>query len=312
MKIEYHRTLIADRIRVEAFHAALKALIAPGKTTVADIGCGTGLLGLMAAKLGAKEVFLYEWAEVADVADRVLARNKARNCHLMPFSSTDIDDPPQVDLVVSETLGNYALEEDTVTSLSDARARHLKPGGQMIPSGVEQVMAPVTAPRFHAELSAWDDIGYGIDLSPAKAFGLNNVYVRKIAPADLKDGMASAVVWDRVDFMRETKSSRRGEARWGIDTDVTVYGLAVWWVATLAPGIVLSTAPDAPMTHWEQLYFPLMEPIALRRGETLVANLRSTSSPEAGTNLAWTVTALDAKGKSRVRHAMDLEKGYLP
>ena len=53
MRIEYHRTLIADQVRNEAFFAALKAVIVPGKSVVADIGAGTGLLGLMASKLGA-------------------------------------------------------------------------------------------------------------------------------------------------------------------------------------------------------------------------------------------------------------------
>lgn len=42
MRIEYHRTLIADAVRNTAFHAALKAVIAPGETVVADIGAGTG------------------------------------------------------------------------------------------------------------------------------------------------------------------------------------------------------------------------------------------------------------------------------
>jgi protein arginine N-methyltransferase 1 len=112
--------------------------------------------------------------------------------------------------------------------------------------------------------------------------------------------------------MREIKANRRGETRWPIEHAITIYGLAVWWRATLAPGIVLSTAPDAPMTHWEQLYFPLLEPLAVAPGETLVASLRSTSSPAEGTNLAWTVSALDKAGKSRRRLAMDLEKGYLP
>ena len=56
MRIEYHRTLIADTVRNEAFFAALKRVIEPGKTVVADIGAGSGLLGLMAAKLGANAV----------------------------------------------------------------------------------------------------------------------------------------------------------------------------------------------------------------------------------------------------------------
>ena len=51
MRIEYHRTLIADRVRNQAFEGALRAVIEKGETTVADIGTGTGLLALMAAKL---------------------------------------------------------------------------------------------------------------------------------------------------------------------------------------------------------------------------------------------------------------------
>ena len=84
MRIEYHRTLIADHVRNEAFFRALKAVIEPGKSIVADIGAGTGLLGLMASKLGAKEVFLFETAEVAGVAAEVLKANKAKTCSPHP------------------------------------------------------------------------------------------------------------------------------------------------------------------------------------------------------------------------------------
>ena len=49
MRIEYHRTLLADRVRNAAFHAALQRVIVAGKTKVADIGAGTGFLGFMAA-----------------------------------------------------------------------------------------------------------------------------------------------------------------------------------------------------------------------------------------------------------------------
>ena len=125
MRIEYHRTLIADRVRNRALMEALKKIIRKGETVVADIGAGTGLIGLMAARLGAKEVHLYEMAEVVAVADEVLKRNRVRNCHLMPCSSLDMVDPPRVDVVISETLGNYAFEEGMIDTLADARARLL-------------------------------------------------------------------------------------------------------------------------------------------------------------------------------------------
>lgn len=312
MRIEYHRTLIADEVRNRALYAALKAVIVPGETTVADIGAGTGLLGLMASRLGAKEVFLYETAEVAGVAAEILKRNRARNCHIFPCHSTEMADPPPVDVVVSETLGNYALEENILETAKDAVARHLKRGGALIPRRITQLVAPVVAPRIHDELLAWDRVGFGLDLTPARTMSLNNIYVRTLTPDELLGGTGAAVAWDAVDLARDHRASRKGEARWPVMAATTVYGFAIWWQAELAPGVILSTAPDAPRTHWEQLYLPLLTPVALEPGETIALSLRSKSSSEAGTHVAWTATRLDAAGKSAGRQALDLDKGFLP
>src|SRR5213595_3096909 len=97
MRIEYHRTLLADRVRNAAFQAALARLVVKGETTVADIGAGTGFLGFLAAKLGAKRVDLYEAAEVADVARKLLRLNRLPNCRIAHVHSTDVASPERVD-----------------------------------------------------------------------------------------------------------------------------------------------------------------------------------------------------------------------
>ena len=61
--------------------------------------------------------------------------------------------PPKADIVVSETLGNYALEENLLETLVDAR-RWLKKGGVLIPGRLRQYAAPVIASRLQAELGA--------------------------------------------------------------------------------------------------------------------------------------------------------------
>jgi len=312
MRIEYHRTLIADRVRNEAFWAALSKVIRKGETIVADIGAGTGLLAVMAARLGAREVYLYETAEIAGIAAEVIKKNKLRNCHLIPCHSTEMQNPAKVDLIVSETLGNYALEENIIATLDDARRRFLKPGGQIMPRTIRQFAAPVVATRLHKELSAWDEVGHGIDLSVAKSMSMNNVYVRAMRPGDLLEGMASARQWDEIDLNRDGRSNRKGEARWKIEKPATINGFAVWWTAGLVEGVEISTAPDARPTHWEQLYFPLASPIGARAGETVAVSLRSRSSEEAGTHLAWTAVHEDAKGRQLSRHSHDLDKGWIP
>ena len=170
----------------------------------------------MAAKLGAREVFLYEAAEVAGVAAKVLKANRARNCHLMPCHSTEMQDPPKVDVVVSETLGNYPFEEHIIETLNDARRRFLKPKGTIIPRALTQFVAPVVTDRIHRELCAWDATGF--DLAVAKTMSLNNIYVRTLAPKELLDAGESAKAWDAIDFARAEPLEPQGRgalaARW--------------------------------------------------------------------------------------------------
>lgn len=312
MRIEYHRTLIADKVRNDAFYQALKAVIVPGKTIVADIGAGTGLLGLMASKLGARDVLLFEVAEVAQVATKVLKANRAKNCQIIPCHSTEFQNPPRVDVVVSETLGNFAFEEHMIATFHDARARFLGDGGVMIPSRVAQFVAPVIAPRIDQDLRVWSRVGYDIDLSVAQTMSLNNAYVRSLKPSELLGGMTSAKQWDVVELGLDKRANRKGEASWKLDTPETIYGFACWWQAELGAGVTLSTAPDSPRTHWEQIYFPLLQPIDVRPREMIMVSIRSQSSLAGGTNMAWTAVHFDMKGTSVQRQALDLDKGYLP
>ena len=164
--------------------------------------------------------------------------------------------------------------------MNDAAARHLKPGGVLIPGRLEQMIAPVTAPRCRNELIAWDSIGRGLDFGPARVMSLNNAYVRKFPPAELLDRGRTAVTWDTLDFKVRNRFARKGTAEWRIAEPVTVHGLAVWWAAELVPGVTLSTSPLAAPTHWEQLFLPALEPLELKAGETLVAQVRSRSSEE--------------------------------
>jgi protein arginine N-methyltransferase 1 len=312
MRIEYHRTLLADRVRNAAFHAALARLIVKGETTVADIGAGTGFLGFLAAGLGAKRVDLYEVAGVAGVARRLLRHNRLRNCRLIEMHSTEVMEPDRVDVVACETLGNYALEENIVETLNDARKRFLKPGGVIVPAGVRQLVCPVVSERHFAELAAWDRVGYGLDFGPAKTMTLNNIYVRTFAAGDLLQDARAARVWDELSFQHPNKTTRTGEASWTLDRRTLVHGLALWWTAELADGIALSTGPLDPRTHWEQLYLPVLAPIAVEAGQTLAARVRSTTSYARGTNVAWSLTVRDAAGRQLSHQSLDLEKGFLP
>lgn len=311
MRIEYHRTLLADRVRNEAFHTALKSVIKPGTSLVADIGTGTGFLGFLANTLGAARVDMYDEGDISEVARRLLKHNQLKGCRIATVHSTAVAEPDKVDIVVSETLGNYPFEENIIGTLNDARERYLKPGGVIIPGGVEQFVCPVTAERLYKDLTIWDNVGFSLDFAPARAMSLNNIYVRWLEAADLLDQAKSARKWDEIDFSKRNKTTRAGEASWTVEKATPIYGLALWWRAELVKDLWLGTGPLDPRTHWEQLYLPVMKPMHLEAGDRLSVRLRSTTSFESGTNVTWALTQADAKGREKSRQAMDLEKGYI-
>jgi hypothetical protein len=216
--------------------------------------------------------------------------------------------PPKVDLVISETLGNYALEEGLLETLMDAR-RYLKPGGAILPSGLQQFVAPTCDPALQQDIDLWNGVGFGLNLDAARLISLNNLYVRRILPTQLA---APGMCWDDLDFSPKAPviNSRRQQQVSFTPAPQTIRGLALWWVCTLAPGIDISTAPDAIGTHWDQVYLPLLESVDIEAGDELQVTLTSDTRPTVGMRLQWRVAHRRA-GKRVSEQSLDSFRGRL-
>lgn len=307
--IDYHRLILGDNVRNSAFADALKKTVKKGESVVADIGSGTGYLAFLASAFGAKQCHLYEQVPTMLKLSKDIAKaNKIENCVFHAQHSASVRNPAKADIIVSETLGNYALEENMLETLRDAK-RFLKPGGVVIPQTLTQWIAPVVSPRFHRELDVWE-VGEGLDYSIARDICFHNIYVRTIQSSDLTPDLPPTP-WDAIDFTADEDSVRSADIDWKIQKPVTIYGFGMWWDCQLVPGVQLSTAPDAPRTHWEQIYLPVLDPIALQKGETLRCSIRSDTRYEVKVHVKWEVSVLDAKGKERLRMARDMVKGQV-
>jgi len=300
--------MLADRVRHEAFRAALKKAIEPGKSVVADIGAGLGVLAFFARELGAREVWLYDPGPALGLAEVAAARNGIEGLHFVPERSLDVADPPRVDVVVAEVLGNFAYEEDVLETLRDAQ-RFLRRGGTLIPKSIEQWVAPVTTDRFERDLQSWREVGFGLDWADAERMSRNNMYVFPIEPKDL---LADAALrWDSLDFHGPIESRRFGSAAWRVREAGRVFGFALWWDCTLAPGVVLSTSPHAPRTHWDQIYLPLLTPIAAQPGDEITVRIESeTGGGESGIDVRWTVRHT-GRGRAAEEQALSIGAGWL-
>ncbi len=73
-EFEVHRSMIMDRIRTEAFRRAIDSSVRPGDV-VLDVGAGSGILSVFAAKAGAARVYAVEQTTIAALAEELAAAN---------------------------------------------------------------------------------------------------------------------------------------------------------------------------------------------------------------------------------------------
>ncbi|MES0875261.1 class I SAM-dependent methyltransferase [Sinimarinibacterium thermocellulolyticum] len=296
-EIELHRKLLGDAPRNRAFFDALRRVIRPGESTVLDIGAGTGFLSFLARRLGAKQCTLIEYADTIELAQRLARVNGIDGLQFVRAHSAEYRRRLAVDIVVSETLGNFALEEGFLETAVDAR-RFLKPGGCILPSRLRQYAAPVIVDRLQRDIDIWPTVGFELDLTAAREISLNNMYVRSITAEDLGDA-SHTQCWDDLDLRpdRPAPPSRRSRTlRWTADrAGQRIAGFALWWEAELVPGISLSTSPYAAPTHWEQIYLPLLRALALEAGDVVELELTCDTRPEVGVRLVWKTTQRRAR-----------------
>ena len=120
----------------------LERIVTPG-LSVLDYGCGSGILAIAAAKLGATEVLGVD----IDLQAVTAARNNAeRNSVSATFDDSARPLKGQFDLVVANILAN------PLKALAPAIAGHVRPGGQLALSGIlaEQAdeLIAIYAPYF--------------------------------------------------------------------------------------------------------------------------------------------------------------------
>jgi SAM-dependent methyltransferase len=148
----YHQTMLADGVRNRLLYKAVKQHVT-SNTSFLDIGAGTGVWAILAAKLGAKRVvaieieeclipIIYKHAQENGVADRI---------EIIHANSNDVKIRGKFDVIVSELFGGDALGHETMKSFVHIRDRFLAPDGVLIPQKLSMYAVPV-----HYDLSIND------------------------------------------------------------------------------------------------------------------------------------------------------------
>ncbi|MHA2380501.1 MAG: 50S ribosomal protein L11 methyltransferase [Candidatus Thorarchaeota archaeon] len=251
-------SLLSHRSRLAKFEEALRRTVREDSYVV-DMGSGTGVLALMAAKAGARRVTALEVnTESVEYAKRAANENQLndivefKNLHFADFIPDE-----RADVVICEMLSAIMLIEQQVPASRHAVEYLLAPTGVILPHHVTVYVLPVDCDTIR------------------NRFRIGNLQFQA-----LPQTVDSGIVRDLSDLAILTKFDLTGthdsthvntEIEFTILGDGVVHGLVGMFEAQLYDDIVLRMDDG-----WRDLFLPLAAPIEVARGDVLRMNVRYT------------------------------------
>jgi hypothetical protein len=206
----------------------------------------------------------------------------------------DAEPLERVDVIVSEWLGGFGIDEGMLVPVVVARDRWLKPGGVMIPHSVTAWAALVHDRYLRETVDFLRDNPYGLELEDLVDKTVNEISYsggfRHLAAADMRSEPGRLWTTDAGRIpLEQAQAPHEAEVRLSVHEHGTANALALWFSAELAPGISLSVGPGDSPTHWGMTTAPLRAPAELMPGVTVRARVRTAPARPVGTWTSWAV-----------------------
>jgi len=266
--------MLNDQRRNDAFEAAILAAIgrAGPDASVLDIGTGSGLLSMMAARAGARSVTACEMVPViADMARQIIADNGYDHriaVHTAPSTQLQVGThlDARADILVSEILSSDLLTEHVIATFEDAHARLLKPDAIIIPRAASAIGCLVES-QLLADYVFVDQVS-GFDLSRFGALASPKLPIH----GTMTDWnrLSGDVELVHIDLTRAHHPNDLQLLQIDVLNSGIATGIVQWMQLDLADGIAFDNHPDGYSDGgWLQVLHTFPEPIDVRAGDVL-------------------------------------------
>ncbi|ODQ65548.1 S-adenosyl-L-methionine-dependent methyltransferase [Nadsonia fulvescens var. elongata DSM 6958] len=273
-----HEEMLKDDVRTLAYRNAIYQNRHMFKDKVVlDVGCGTGILSMFAARAGAKHVIGVDMSNIIGMARKIVKINGFEDkITLIQGKIEEVEIPfPQVDIIISEWMGYFLLYESMLDSVLVARDKYLAPGGLIFPDKSTIYLAAIEDGDYKEEkVGFWKDV-YGFDYSPFEEIVLADPLVDIVElknvvsdPCAIFDIDLYTVTIEDLAFKRDfTLKARRNDL---------VHAVVGWFDIEFSrchKPVTFSTGPHAKYTHWKQTVFYLGQDTAVCSGEEITGSI---------------------------------------
>jgi type II protein arginine methyltransferase len=267
----WHIPMLNDVRRNDAFEAAIAKVVAERgeEARILDIGAGSGLLSMMAARAGATNIVTCEAVPViAETAKRIVAQNGFGNrIAVVNKMSTELavgqDMETRADILVSEILSSDLLAEDVLSTFEDAHARLINQGATIIPRAATAVGCLVES----EVLSKYSFVGNvsGFDVSEFSPLAANRLPVHGTMTEWTR--LSPDVDLQTIDLTRPKHTEEIRVVEIPVISDGVATGIVQWMKIDLAEGIEFANHPDDYSDGgWLQVLHPFPKPVEVDAG----------------------------------------------
>jgi protein arginine N-methyltransferase 1 len=303
--LDEHREYLSDPNRIDAFSRAVAEIVKPGDVVI-DLGSGSGILGLLACRAGARRVYAIDNCGLTQLEREIFAANGfADRVVCIKGFSTRVSLPEPADVVLCDQLGYFGFNAGIIEFLSDARHRLLKPGGGIIPARFDLCVAPVEAPETWVDCEFWKRPCAGFDMTPAYAAAVNTGYARRFGS---NQAIAPPETILSIDLARDSEIRISGKALAAFARDAVMHGLAGWFDAELSPSVRMTNSPFAVKAIRRPAFFLPLDPTTVRANERFEVAI--TIVPRESL-ISWTVEIIGADARPRARFSHSTFRGML-
>ncbi|NUP07092.1 MAG: hypothetical protein HOW73_13640 [Polyangiaceae bacterium] len=283
-----HVAMLNDVARTDAFLRAVRQTVRPTDVVV-DIGTGTGILAIAAAKAGARRVYAIESSEIADVATAMIEKNGvADRVTVVRGWSTRVSLAEQATVLVTETIGNDPFAEHAFQIVVDAKKRLLTDDARIIPGHVRLYAVLVEAPPAlvdrlcfsTANIDRWSH-SFGLDFSTLMPNRENYLYPASISAERARDlvELSDPVELGYLDYHAPSPIPDQQVVA-TVSQDGTLAAALLFFEVDVAPGVTISTRPRvaSPTNHWLPTLWFEPQIRSVTRGESVKLAFRQEGS----------------------------------
>lgn len=295
--------MAAEPVRIDAYARAIARAVEPG-SIVADLGSGTGLFALLAARAGAARVYAIDVNPAVWLAQELAAENGlADRIIVHEASSLDLTLPERVDVIVSDMRGSFPLHHDHLAALHDASVRFLAPGGKLLPVKDRLMAGMVESTDLWTQLSAgWNAFErHGLSASSARTATLEATYSDFSTPLRANHLLTPGEPWLTLSYGESAPPSLDGSVHLRVKRGGVAHAIAIWFEATILDDIGYDTAPGVSSVYARRV-LPLAEPTTVGPGDQVELTIRAGAR---GERWAWDTTIVSSAGdvKARLRQS---------